>query len=144
MTIVHLVCLIASHEWKDTSLVLKSQILYLPSIPWIFLMKIFYQGLFGKIQLSQSHQKRKSFKVQRSLKWKDFIIIHLRQGLKWNTTYLGNSYVHLWILLYQGIISHHSQASNGRLWKIHLRNIFNISITLFLIKSSRIWSKLIS
>jgi hypothetical protein len=49
------------------------------------------QGLFGKIQLSQSHQKRKSFKVQRSLKWKDLMIINLSQGLKGNEVYLGSS-----------------------------------------------------
>jgi hypothetical protein len=54
---------------------------------------------------------------------------------KMEKAYLGNSYL-LRILLCQGIISHHYQASNGRLWKIHSRNIFNISITLFLIKSS--------
>jgi hypothetical protein len=102
------------------------------------------QGLFGKIQLSQLHQKRKFFKVQIRLKWKDFIIINLSQGLKWNKADLGNSYLHFQILLCQGIISNHSQASYGRPWKLHLRDIFNISTILFLIKSSRIWSKLIS
>jgi hypothetical protein len=140
MAIDDLVCLMASHEWKDSSQVLKSQIIYLSSIPWIIFVKIFFLGissirvwtrLIWKDSIIVITPEVETLQVQRNVKWKDFIIIFLIQGLKWNEAYLGNHYLDLQILLCQGMISHHLQATYGRLWKIHLRNLFNISFILF-------------
>jgi hypothetical protein len=49
--------------------------------------------------------------VQRSLKWKDFIIINLSQVLKWNGTYMEIPNSNRQILLCQGIIFHYLQAT---------------------------------
>jgi hypothetical protein len=88
IAIVHLACLLANHEWKDTSEVQKSQILYLLSIPWFIFVKILILGissnqvrtrLIWKDSIISVTTKVEILQVQKSLKWKDFIIINSSQ-----------------------------------------------------------------
>jgi hypothetical protein len=135
MAIVHLVCLLASHEWKDASQVQKSQILYLSSTPWFMFVKIFILGISSiwvwtrfiwKVSMIIITPKVETPQIQRSLKWKDFIIINLSQGLKWNEA---------WKFLTPSSNSlmsgNHSSLSSSYLWK-SLKNPFEESLQYLL------------
>jgi hypothetical protein len=98
MAIVHLVCLMASHEWKDASQVVKSQILYLSSNQWI---------IFVTCETSFSYQSDRlhlSSKLTRdSLYPKQFLLPQTSPpGMKFGSKVLSMA---IWVFLCENLDS---------------------------------------
>jgi hypothetical protein len=145
MAIVHLVCLLARHEWKHGSQVPS---LYLLSIPCFIFVKIIileissnwvWMKLIWKDSIIIISSKVEILQVQRSFKWKDFIIISSSQGqMEWSLS---------WKFLTPSsnlfMSRNHISLSSSSLWKA-FRNLFNISFIPFQIHMFQFLSKLIS